>query len=62
MQVGRPTYNKVGGEAPVWQGARRERTGESVTDEQRRQAGCIAGRLPLSSYGCPGAPVPDEPT
>ena len=36
--------------------------GESVTDEQRRQAGCIAGRLPRCSYGCPGAPVPDEPT
>ena len=33
------------GDAPGWQGARSENTGQYLNDEQRRQAGCSAGRM-----------------
>ena len=34
------------GQAPTWQGATRENSGVYSTEEQRREAGCIAGRMP----------------
>jgi hypothetical protein len=43
------TVTHKGGEAPASQGVRRENTGshrEYLTDEQRSEAGCIAGRMP----------------
>ena len=50
----------LGLEAPVWQGARSGTYREYVTDEQRRQAGCIDvqnGKLflrgPLGLLECP---------
>jgi hypothetical protein len=35
-----------GGEAPRWQGATTENTELYLREEQRRQRGCIAGRMP----------------
>ncbi len=39
-----------GDAAPGWQGARSEKCREHLTDEQRSQAGCSAGRLQQDSY------------
>ena len=38
------------GDAPGWQGATKENPGTYVTEEQRSQAGCSAGRMPLDFH------------
>ena len=35
------------GDAPGWQGATTENTGEYLREEQRRQAGCSAARMQM---------------
>ena len=39
-------YSTETGEAPAWQGATKENSGPYATEEQRRDVGCIDGRMP----------------
>jgi hypothetical protein len=46
-----------GGDAPGWQGATSENTGEYLNEEQRSQTGCSAGRMQLEFHHGLLAPV-----